>query len=52
MPTITANIKTEETVKKARRIALDAGVSLREWAGSIIESKVEKQSKHTNKKTK
>lgn len=40
MPQITANIKSDEDVKKARKLAIDAGKSLRDWAGEIIEAKI------------
>ena len=50
MPTITANA-SEETVKAARRAALDADKSLRDWAGEVIAAKV-KPAKPTKPKTK
>ena len=50
MPQITANIKTDEAVRQARKIAIDKGVSLREWAGTVIESEIQK--KQSTPKTK
>ena len=41
VPTISANINTENLVLEARRLALDSGKSLRQWAGEAIEAELE-----------
>jgi len=40
MPHITANLKDEEEIAHARRIALSQGKSLRQWAGEVVHNEI------------
>lgn len=51
MPTISANIETEQLVQEARMIALRKDQSLREWAGQILTAAISKASAAKSKKT-
>lgn len=52
MPQITANIPSEEHVKRARAKALKADVSLREWAGQVLVAEIVRASGKRKKSAK